>query len=464
MSALSVVFTAVLRGRPVGRKAWCTMREDGSARIGALLFLTLLLSRPSSAETEQPLERYLLLALEHNPRIHAAQGAVEAAGEERRLAGALPDPSVSGGYFISEVETRVGAQRGKVGVSQMIPWPGKSAKKREMAGKAFSAEQEELRRVKAEVVARVRQAYASLYATGQAIRASRESLELLKQWESVLLTDYANAEATQASVLKLQVEMAVAEDGIASLEAEGEKAREELTALVGVDGPLEIPYPRLLPSMRIPKGALERADSVLAASPMVGKMRYLVEEAQANVGLAKRFFAPDFMIMTDYIFTEKSSSSMVSPEENGKDPWVVGASVTVPLWFGTNNSRIRKAREMRRVREKMLESTRDKVGAELAGVVEDYSDAVRRVTLLHEVIVPKARQTLVVVEEAYKNNSVEVLDFLDAQRMLLELEKSLALQEARREKKAAVIDMIIGAEFTRHSFIKAERERGRNER
>merc|ERR1711974_383443 len=36
----------------------------------------------------------------------------------------LPDPTFSFGYFISPVETRVGPQRAKVGLTQMFPWFG----------------------------------------------------------------------------------------------------------------------------------------------------------------------------------------------------------------------------------------------------------------------------------------------------------------------------------------------------
>lgn len=38
---------------------------------------------------------------------------------------ALPDPRLSFGFFINEVETRVGPQRAKIGLQQTFPWIGK---------------------------------------------------------------------------------------------------------------------------------------------------------------------------------------------------------------------------------------------------------------------------------------------------------------------------------------------------
>ena len=420
------------------------------------LLLVLLVSSVVRPQPRRSVDDYIDLALRRNPRIEAAERTVAAAREKTRVAGVLPDPSISGGYFISEVETRVGPQRARLGLSQKVPWPGKLTGKRDVARRALDARREESRRIRSHVVAAVRRTYASLYAAGEAVRVSRESLNLLQQWESVLLTDYANARTTQASVLKLQVEMAILEDDIESHRARGRKLREEMASLVNLDPPFEIPWPDTLPHVPVPAVYLESVDTLLASNPGVRTEAHRVEQARAEEALARRSYAPDFMLMTGYIVTGESSSSMVSPEEDGKDPWIVEVSASLPVWFGANRGRVRKAGELRRARELMLESAGDEVRAAMTGAAEEYRDADRRITLLREVVIPKARQSLAVVQEAYMNNRAELLDLLDAQRMLLDLEKTLAEQEARREKKAAVIEMLLGRARTQ------EKEEGRS--
>ena len=75
---------------------------------------------------------------------------------------------------------------------------------------------------------------------------------------------------------------------------------------------------------------------------------------------------------------------------------------------------------------------------------ESYKDVERKISLFETVLIPKARQSLALFEEAYANGKATVLDFLDAQRMLLDLEIKLARQRAMRTKLAGNIDMILG--------------------
>ncbi|MGH9548714.1 MAG: TolC family protein, partial [Terriglobales bacterium] len=63
--------------------------------------------------------------LADNPQLNSARLKWEAMKERPRIAGSLPDPTLSYGYFFDNVETRVGAQNQRVGLSQKIPFPGK---------------------------------------------------------------------------------------------------------------------------------------------------------------------------------------------------------------------------------------------------------------------------------------------------------------------------------------------------
>ena len=82
----------------------------------------LLFSAILSAQQE--LESYLLVAAAHNPGLKAKFNDYMASLELAPQVKALPDPTVSFGYFISPVETRVGPQQFKISASQMFPWFG----------------------------------------------------------------------------------------------------------------------------------------------------------------------------------------------------------------------------------------------------------------------------------------------------------------------------------------------------
>ena len=79
---------------------------------------------PTFLLAQEPLDVYLKEAAQNNPGLKARYFAYQAALEKVPQVGALPDPQVSFGYFISPVETRVGPQRMRISAMQMFPWLG----------------------------------------------------------------------------------------------------------------------------------------------------------------------------------------------------------------------------------------------------------------------------------------------------------------------------------------------------
>ena len=71
------------------------------------------------------LNDYLAYAALNNPQLESAFNRWKAALEMVTPARTLPDPRFSYGYYIQEVETRVGPQEDSLGISQTFPWFGK---------------------------------------------------------------------------------------------------------------------------------------------------------------------------------------------------------------------------------------------------------------------------------------------------------------------------------------------------
>jgi len=70
------------------------------------------------------LEDYLRYAALSNAALKASFESWKAAVESIPQAKSLPDPKFTYGYFITEVETRVGPQRQKFDLMQTFPWFG----------------------------------------------------------------------------------------------------------------------------------------------------------------------------------------------------------------------------------------------------------------------------------------------------------------------------------------------------
>jgi hypothetical protein len=84
----------------------------------------------------------LAYAALNNPQMEAAFNRWKAALEMVTQARTLPDPRFNYGYFIQEVETRVGPQEQRAGLSQMFSWFGKLKLRGEVVLEGANAERD----------------------------------------------------------------------------------------------------------------------------------------------------------------------------------------------------------------------------------------------------------------------------------------------------------------------------------
>ena len=79
------------------------------------------------------LEVYLTSGLQRSAELRAAFESWRASTERVAQVSSLPDPRLSFGEFVEEVETRTGPQRRSFGLSQALPWPGELDTKAKLA-------------------------------------------------------------------------------------------------------------------------------------------------------------------------------------------------------------------------------------------------------------------------------------------------------------------------------------------
>lgn len=108
-------------------------------------------SRIPDANSLVAIEDYLRYAAFNNASLKGSFQSWKAAVEAITQAKSLPDPKFNYGYFIREVETRVGPQRQKFDIMQTFPWFGtikartdQAAAKAKAAHKRYEAKRLEL--------------------------------------------------------------------------------------------------------------------------------------------------------------------------------------------------------------------------------------------------------------------------------------------------------------------------------
>lgn len=72
-------------------------------------------------DASSTLDDYVRHALFHSPAVEAAYQRWRVAAEQLPQARSLPDPRLTLGFYLDEVETRTGAQQARVGLLQAFP-------------------------------------------------------------------------------------------------------------------------------------------------------------------------------------------------------------------------------------------------------------------------------------------------------------------------------------------------------
>lgn len=161
----------------------------------ALFLLLLFFSKAEvyGEETKDSLYSYLEIAAGNNPLVLQRFAEYEAAMRKIPQAGALPDPELSLGVFLSPMELAAGNQVADIRLMQMFPWFGvlKSAKD-EMSLMA-KARFETFRDAKLQVYYEVERTWYELVKVSQSIRVSQKNMELLQTMERLATVRFGAA-------------------------------------------------------------------------------------------------------------------------------------------------------------------------------------------------------------------------------------------------------------------------------
>jgi outer membrane protein TolC len=395
---------------------------------------------PSVLELEEKstLDDYLAYAAVNNPELEAAFYRWTAALQRAPQARALPDPMLNYRYFVQNVETRVGPQRHRIGLTQTLPWFGKRQLRSDMALQEAHAAHARYESMKLDLFYRIRRAYCERYYLGQAIQVVRENAELVRYLEQVALARFRVAAGEHPDVIRAQVELGRLDNQLETLRERLGPSAAALNAAMNrpVESPL--PVPETLPE---DVGAVDEpalADRLEWLSPKLVELRYQAALHRKGVALARLDEYPDVTLGLDYIETGDALSP--GPSDSGQDAVALGFAINLPL------DDTRRTAAVNEHLARFQAANRDRVGtlnallAELDDAVYRWRDAQRKASLYRDNLLPKADQSLKATEAAFRAGTSSFTDLIDAQRVLLEfgltLQRALtdqAIQRARIE-------------------------------
>ncbi len=399
----------------------------------------------ADANPPQTLQEYLRYAALNNPGLKAAFEEWKAALENIPQAKALPDPRFTYGYYIEEVETRVGPQRQRVGINQVFPWFGKIKARTDAATASADAAQKRYEAKKLELFHEVKDAYYEYAYLAEAIRIAREDLELIQRFEEVARTKYITASAGHPDIIRAQIELALLDEKLVTLETLREPIMVRLNATLNRPSDSILPWPqqKIQETPNVDHRVL--FEILKQENPKLQALDFDLIEAQSRVELAKKRFYPDLGLGVDWIDTDGARASGVS--DSGKDPVIVMFSMNLPLWRKSYGAAEMQARaEARRARHQR-QDTENTLIAKASRVLYDLQDSRRKADLYGDVLIPKAEELLGASETAYSAGAIDFLSLIDAEQTLLKFRLQRRRALATGQQKLAELEMFIGTEL-----------------
>lgn len=399
---------------------WCCVALTG-----------LMISALASAEEPAPLslDAVLSAVAAQSPGVAAEALRAEALRQAIPRARALDDPQLT--LMTEDVPTTLtgGMPMLRLQANQMLPWPGKRERMERVAERESEVAGARARAVLLDAVTLARRLYYGLYLNMEARRVNREQRAIADTLVDVVTGRLASGMAMHHDVLKMQTEASMLDDDLTMLEADRREMAAMLNALRDLEAaePVGEPLPAWTPEF--PLDATAMVPRAIAQRPEVQEMVAMAAARRAMAEVARREVYPDLMLGAFY-------------DVRSGDEDMVGGMLTasVPLWFA------RKQRIDIAVADLGASAAdRDRlameamVRAEVEQALARISRVERRSEILETELLDRAQQTFDAALAAFPAGNTNVLEILDALRVVSQ--RRLSQTTLRVERELALVDL-----------------------
>ena len=275
----------------------------------------------------QELETLIDVALNNNPEIQKFELQYKRASEKVNEVNTIPNTEFGVGYFLSEPETRTGAQRFKVSAKQMLPWFGTITSRENYVSSLADAKYEDIVIAKRKLMASVSQSYYNLYANKAKQKVLTENIKLLETYETLALTSVEVGKASAVDVLRLQMRQNEMQQLKDVLSQQFLAEQTNLNNLLNRENDIAV---TVVDSLMMPSEDFEITTKNLALHPELLKYDKLYQSIEQSELLNQKESSPMIGFGLDYINVSERPDMNFS--DNGKDIVMPMVSVSIPIF------------------------------------------------------------------------------------------------------------------------------------
>jgi outer membrane protein TolC len=291
----------------------------------AILFLSSFLFALSVQSQE--LELLIEEALHNSPEIQKFELQYSLASEKVKEVNTLPNTEFGVGYFVSEPETRTGAQRFKVSAKQMLPAFGAITAKESYISSLAEAKYEDIVIAKRKLMASVSQSYYNLYANTAKHTILTENIKVLETYETLALTSVEVGKASAVDVLRLQMRQNEMQQLLAILSQQFLSEQTKFNTLLNRDKTITV---NIITDLNLPSKDFDTPSTNLELHPELLKYDKLFASVEKSELLNQKESKPMVGFGLDYIAVSERPDMNFS--DNGKDIIMPMVSISIPIF------------------------------------------------------------------------------------------------------------------------------------
>lgn len=364
----------------------------------------------------QQLETLINEALENNPEIQKFELQYKRASEKVNEVNTIPNTEFGVGYFVSEPETRTGAQRFKVSAKQMLPWFGAISSREDYVTALADAKYEDIVIAKRKLMASVSQSYYNLYANQTTQQVISENIKLLETYETMALTSVEVGKASAVDVLRLQMRQNDLQQLKDVLQQQFLAEQTNFNNLLNRDNKTKI---SVVDSLTIPLEDFEITSENLSLHPELLKFDKLYQSVEKSELLNQKESSPMVGFGLDYINVQERPDMSFS--DNGKDIIMPMVSVSIPI-FNKKYKSVSKQNELeqqeinyqKQERLNSLKTLLDKAINDRISARISYKTAT--------INLKQAKDAEQILIKSYETGTIDFNDVLDIQELQLKFQ------------------------------------------
>jgi cobalt-zinc-cadmium efflux system outer membrane protein len=381
------------------------------------LFAFILFILCAKGATGQNLPAYFEIIAENNPGLQSKYKEFESALQRTAQVTSLPEPTLSVGYFISPVETRVGPQRARFSLTQMFPWFGTLELQGEMATLMAEAKFQNFLDYRNQLYYKSSMIYFPLLELEELLKIEKENIRILESYKIISNVKFQNGKVGMVDVLRVDIMLKKAVADTLILSKKRKPLSANLNLLMNRDQNTVL---TIEDSLRVPVIPLYEGDNMFVHNPNIQRLELQGQASKKAELLAEKQRYPKVGAGLDYVMVRKRTD--MNLPKNGRDILMPMVSVSLPIFKEKYKAAEREAQLMQEAYAFEKKDVTNQLKSRFEMLWYDLETQKDLLNLYNRQTVV-TRQSLDILLTAYGNSGKEFEELLRMQQELLMFQK-----------------------------------------